>query len=123
MSKGKFLKKLGTLVLGCCMALAPLSGCDDKPQSEPPASAGTEVRRGLNEYDFTKASYATVDRAGRAVTPMHRKKTDHDRYVGVFYFMWMGTHLSSAGVYDVTKLQTTPQGAQAVLDYSIAWVR
>ena len=114
--KSGFLKKLGAFLLGSCLALSPLSGCESKPD-KPTEPTGTEVRRGLNEYDFTKASYATVDRAGRAVTPMHRKKTDHDRYVGVFYFMWMGTHLSSAGVYDVTKLQTTPQGAQAVLDY------
>ena len=114
--KSGFLKKLGAFLLGSCLALSPLSACESKPD-KPTEPTGTEVRRGLNEYDFTKASYATVDRAGRAVTPMHRKKTDHDRYVGVFYFMWMGTHLSSAGVYDVTKLQTTPQGAQAVLDY------
>ncbi len=108
-------KKLLTVLsvmLSLCLGL--LGACGGGP-SEPEQ---TDARRGLSDYDFTMASMASVDREGRVITPMHREKTDHDRYVGVFYFLWLGTHLSSAGVYDVTKLQKTEEGAAAVLDSS-----
>lgn len=101
-----------SVILSFCLGI--LGGCGGTPSK----TGQTEAGRGLNDYDFTMASLASVDRLGRQVTPMHREKTDHERYVGVFYFLWLGTHLSSAGVYDVTKLQKTPEGAAAVLDAS-----
>ena len=111
--KGKrsTVAKALSLLLDCCLLLAGCKGPDE-------ASEGQNALRGLNSYDFTKASYSATDQLGREITPMHREKTDHERYVGVFYFLWLGTHGTSAGVYDVTKLQTTEQGAAAVLDRS-----
>lgn len=109
--KRKKITGFAALFLGGCMAL--LSACGGES-----ATMKTDAKRGLNDYDFTKASYSAVDRLGREITPMNRKKTDHERYVGVFYFLWLGTHESSAGVYDVTKLQKTPEGAAAALDSS-----
>lgn len=94
--------------------MAILSACGGKPEG-----TSTDAKRGLDDYEFTKASYATVDKEGRAVTPMHKKKTDHERYVGVFYFMWLGTHETSAGVYDITKLLSTENGKQAVFDKNL----
>ena len=116
MSKRKLIGKLATVLLGCCLALTPLGGCapDSPKQNEQP----TSMLRGMNAYDFTKASFSATDRVGREITPMHKKLTDHDRYVGVFYFLWLGTHETSMGVYDVTKLQTTQAGADAVLSPS-----
>ena len=117
MSKRKLIRKLASVLLGCCMALTPLCGCTPK-SDKPSGEQTTDMLRGMNAYDFTKASYSTTDRVGRDITPMHKKLTDHDRYVGVFYFMWLGTHETSMGVYDVTKLQKTQAGADAVLNPS-----
>lgn len=115
--RGKWKTALAIL-LSSCVGL--LCGCSTGGVNNPPEQPDqpTEIKRGLSDYDFTKASFATVDRLGRQITPMHKKKTDHERYVGVFYFLWLGTHASSAGVYDVTKLQQTEEGAAAVLDSS-----
>lgn len=110
MKRKKYLFVLVSLLL--CFNLIALSGCGEKLATEEPINA----QRGLDEYDFTKASYASVDRLGRKITPMHKQKMDHDRYVGVFYFLWLGTHGTSAGVYDVTKLQKTEEGRKAVFD-------
>lgn len=101
----KNIKRAFALVLTAVFCL--LCGCGGEMNN---------IKRGLDDYAFTKASFSAVDREGRTISAMHKKKTDHERYVGVFYFLWMGTHVSSAGVYDVTKLQQTEEGAKAVLD-------
>lgn len=106
------MKKYGksVCVLICSLCFVLLAACGGKEDN---------AKRGLNDADFTKASFSAVDREGRAVTAMHRKKTDHERYVGVFYFLWMGTHPNSAGVYDITELQKTAEGRAAVMDSSL----
>lgn len=111
MKKSRLLRILAVVLCAC---LGFMTGCTGGGKTD----NGTEAKRGLDAYDFTKASFASVDRLGREITPMHKQKTDHERYVGVFYFLWLGTHLSSAGVYDVTKLQQTETGASAVFDSS-----
>ena len=113
MKKSKLKRFISFIALVLCAAFGLLAGCSGNTET-----SKTSARRTLNEYDFTKASFSTVDQLGREITPMHREKTDHERYVGVFYFLWLGTHLSSAGVYDVTKLQLTEEGAAAVGDPS-----
>lgn len=113
MKKSKLKRFISFIALVLCAAFGLLAGCSGNTET-----SKTNARRTLNEYDFTKASFSTVDQLGREITPMHREKTDHERYVGVFYFLWLGTHLSSAGVYDVTKLQLTEEGAAAVGDPS-----
>lgn len=45
---------------------------------------------------------------------MYAEKTDKVRYVGVFYWLWMGNNDHQFGVYDVTKLLSTPEGEQAL---------
>ena len=97
--KKKLVSLLTALLL--CVSAACMSACGGDTM--------TDIRRGMDEYSFTKASFSATDRVGRKITPMHKEKTDHERYVGVFYFLWLGTHLSSAGVYDVTKLQKTAE--------------
>lgn len=67
---------------------------------------------------FTIASLSGADRLGREITPTGGDKKDRKRYVGVFYFLWLGTHVTSAGVYDSTKLLATENGAKAILDPS-----
>lgn len=107
-----FRKFLSVAALSLAAVIGLFAGCSSGTSGD---SGKTDARRTLNEYDFTKASFSATDQLGREITPMHRKKTDHERYVGVFYFLWLGTHLSSAGVYDVTKLQLSENGAYAAI--------
>ena len=78
-----------------------------------PAAEGN-FKRGLNDYAFTAASLSAVDRENRTIAPMYAEKTDKVRYVGVFYWLWMGNNDHQFGVYDVTKLLSTPEGEQAL---------
>lgn len=71
-------------------------------------------RRGLSDVAFTLASLSAVDREGREIAPMYAKKTDRIRYVGVFYWIWMGNNDHQYGVYDVTKLMQTEAGRTAL---------
>lgn len=100
----------GFIVLLCvlCLCANACNGAGSKDTFD--------FKRGLNDYAFTKASFSATDREGRVIDAKSRKMTDHDRYVGVFYFLWMGTHVSSAGVYNVTELEKTEEGRKAVFD-------
>lgn len=111
--KKSVLKKALVGTLACTMGLG--AACGES------SSGKTAAQRGLDAYAFTKASYATVDRENREITTMHKEKTDHERYVGVFYFLWLGSHVTSAGVYDVTELEKTAEGREAVMspNYSL----
>ena len=71
-------------------------------------------RQGMNEEDFTLSSISALDRNGREITPMGTQKTDQERYVGVFYWLWMSnSHYYYHGIYDTTKLMSTPEGEEA----------
>lgn len=70
--------------------------------------------RGLSSYEFTTSSFSTVDKFDRPTNVMLKKKQDKMRYVGVFYWLWMGNNDHQFGVYDNTKLMSTPEGREAL---------
>ena len=105
----KKLKKILAAASAALFAAGGAAACREK-------DARLDAKRGMNAYAFTKASYAAIDREGRAVTEMHGKKNDHDRYVGIFYWPWIGTMNTTLGIHDITKLQKTEEGKAAVLN-------
>ena len=56
----------------------------------------------ISDQQFTLLNTVATDALGRKTERSSGQKTDKDRYVGMFYFNWMGVH--HRGVYDVTKL-------------------
>ena len=58
----------------------------------------------VSRHDTINKLQATDD-YGRSFGYMDGYKTDKDRYVGLFYFTWLGWHgTQMQGVYDITKL-------------------
>ncbi len=55
----------------------------------------------MGESDFTLSQTAGRDGAGREVTTVGEKTGG--RYVGIFYFLWLGDNWP--GIYDISKLQ------------------
>lgn len=80
-------------------------GTDDKDPDTPPGG-GTQLQydtRGLTPQQYSVANLTAVDDYGRTVTvadPTNAEK----RYVGVFYFAWLGSQ-GMTGIYDVNKLE------------------
>ncbi len=68
-----------------------------------------EFQRGLDAKEFTMASISGTDQYGRSATVMKDKK-DAKRYVGVFYWLWLGTNDSQYGVHDNTKILLSENG-------------
>lgn len=103
----KIFKRIFAVALATLSTLACACGSDTNKMTEL-----------LGSNQFTLSSLSATDKCGRVITPTGGDKTDYKRYVGVFYFLWLGTHVSSAGVYDSTKLLATENGAKAILDPS-----
>lgn len=80
-------------------------GTDDKDPDTPPGG-GNQLQydtRGLTPQQYSVANLTAVDDYGRTVTvadPTNAEK----RYVGVFYFAWLGSQ-GMTGIYDVNKLE------------------
>lgn len=90
-----------------CFTLTFVSAC---------SNGENNMEKLLGDDQFTIASLSAEDKLSRQITPTGGDKTDRKRYVGIFYFLWLGTHASSAGVYDSTKLLATDNGAEAILN-------
>ena len=74
----------------------------------------TDSKRYLTDMEFTKASLSATDKFGEEITPMGYKKTDSERYVGLFYWMWISnTHYYYHDIFDCTKLMSTSEGQAA----------
>lgn len=56
----------------------------------------------ISDQEFTLLNTSAVDALGRVTSRSSGEKEDKTRYVGMFYFNWLGAH--HQGVYDVTKL-------------------
>lgn len=68
----------------------------------------------LSAYEFSMASLSATDKFGREIAPMGYLKTDRERFVGLFYWMWISnTNYYYHNIFDCTKLMATEEGAAA----------
>lgn len=56
----------------------------------------------LGEQEFTLSQLSGTDGAGRKTEP--RGVAESGKYVGIFYFMWLGTDSLHDGIYDISKI-------------------
>ena len=85
-----------------------LFGCGEEKNGLP------DFSRNLTEMEFTKASLSATDKFGGELTPMGYKKADSERYVGLFYWMWISnSNYYYHDIYDCTKLMSTEEGQAA----------
>ena len=79
-----------------------------------PPAAPQDARRNLSAYEFSMASLSATDKFGREIAPMGYLKTDRERFVGLFYWMWISnTNYYYHNIFDCTKLMSTEEGAAA----------
>ena len=85
------------------------AGCRENPPAAP-----QDARRNLSAYEFSMASLSATDKLGREIAPMGYLKTDRERFVGLFYWMWISnTNYYYHNIFDCTKLMSTEEGAAA----------
>lgn len=85
------------------------TGCRENPPAAP-----QDARRNLSAYEFSMASLSATDKFGREIAPMGYLKTDRERFVGLFYWMWISnTNYYYHNIFDCTKLMATEEGAAA----------
>ena len=60
-------------------------------------------KRNLTPQEYSVANLTAVDDYGRTVTV--KDPSSEKKYLGMFYFAWLGNQGASGGTYDVTKLQ------------------
>ena len=85
------------------------TGCRENPPAAP-----QDARRNLSAYEFSMASLSATDKFGREIAPMGYLKTDRERFVGLFYWMWISnTNYYYHNIFDCTKLMSTEEGAAA----------
>lgn len=89
-------------------------GTDFVPFDE---SLRIEDARGLSSMEYTLVNLSATDDFARTVDPVDQK-TDSDRYVGLFYFLWLGVHNHSTSVFDVSEI--TQNGAHNEYFFDIA---
>ncbi len=102
MRKGK---SIACIFLSIAMLMFAFAGCG-KEKKLP------DARRGLDDFEFTRASITATDRYGRETTPVGAEKAE--KYVGLFYWMWISnTHYYYHNIFDCTKLMSTEEGQAA----------
>ena len=71
--------------------------------------------RNLNAFDYARYNLCGEDALGRTIERVNNLKTDKNRYVGLFYSIWLGQHEHQQNaVYNITELEKTPEGREAL---------
>ena len=133
MQEGKILKKAVSLLMSILFLISSVFfvGCggetEKEPTKDPEQGSQGESDMTIDKGDAGNPTYTFVtdgelavstvsrqdtinklqatDDYGRSFGYMDGYKTDKDRYVGLFYFTWLGWHgTQMQGVYDITKL-------------------
>ena len=75
-------------------------------------------QRHLNAIDYAFSNLCGEDALGRQIKRINGLKKDKTRYVGMFYSLWLGGHKGGTqqAVYDITELEKTPEGVEALND-------
>lgn len=109
-----------------CLSLAALtlllSGCVSNNSSSSSSNGEDDMKdqRHLNAIDYAFSNLCGEDALGRQIKRINGLKKDKTRYVGMFYSLWLGGHKGGTqqAVYDITELEKTPEGAEALNDLS-----
>lgn len=97
---------LHVLSLFLCLLIFFLSGCNTNPVPAPPPEQTNNDQRGLTPQQYSMYNLAGTDMLGRPLEAVDGEKADKTRYVGLFYFVWLGQHkLEQDGIYDISKLE------------------
>ena len=88
-----------------------LAGCGQKGKD---TIRRVEDDRTLTAAEYTLLNLAGTDALGREITPKSEKKSG-ERYVGIFYSLWLGQHqYMQSAIFDINKLLSTEEGAAAL---------
>lgn len=103
MKNGKAKKLLGVALASALGLLTITTGAGCGPN---PPDGGTVDNRNLTAQQYSYSNAMGVDDYGRKVT-VRNVADDKETYVGVFYSLWLGSHMDGYGgnVYDVDKLE------------------
>lgn len=103
-TKKLLLAGIGTL--GLCGA------CQQKAQTSSSQSDALPLDlRGLSDAEYARVNLTGKDALGRKIE-RYDNYEEGNRYVGLFYFLWHGTH--ETGIYNVTELESTEEGRVAL---------
>lgn len=120
---GQKTKKIAALALSAILALTGLTGCFGNNPDNNGGNTQVTIEKGDKNnptYVFaadgelaasTVSKQETINRLqvtddyGRTADYVAEYKTDKERYVGIFFFTWLGWHGNQMnGIYDVNKL-------------------
>ena len=96
------------------LLVASLVGCNANNPSNSSSNSQKDSlpqdNRNLSMEDYSLFNLCGKDAVGREIKRMDNRK-DGERYVGIFYSMWLGQHKSQqTAIYNVTSLESTPEG-------------
>ncbi|NLF48366.1 MAG: hypothetical protein GX582_01810 [Acholeplasmataceae bacterium] len=105
-------KRLMILALGSLMIFL-LAACSDSTTTN-----AVEVdTRNLSGMELAMTQLSGTDALGRKISPVDGPKTDKDRYVGLFYSLWLGQHThQQSAIYNISHLMETPAGEETLFD-------
>ena len=73
--------------------------------------------RNLSALEYTMYNLSGTDALGRRISPVDGVKTDKERYVGLFYSLWLGQHAhQQSAIYNISYLMETESGTQTLFD-------
>ena len=121
------IKKLIAVVLSCLMLFA-LVACDSvknpSDSNNPGEDDNTNVyvpydenlrvedTRSLTPQQYTMYNTTGVDDFGRTILTVDGQENG-DKYVGLFYFLWLGTHAQGKVIFDISKITKDGQDNDA----------
>ena len=107
------MKKI-TGILLLIMVSIMMNGCQKK---EPDKKDTVLDQRNLTPFEYSMMNLVGTDALGRNIERKDQYKTDKERYVGLFYSVWLGQHPESQqGIYNITELMETEEGLAILND-------
>ena len=106
-------KKGMAWLLATAISVSAFSACGVGQTEESESSSSAEAidesglpadERGLDAWEYTRLNVGATDDYGRSFGRSDGKKTDKNRYVGMFFYLTLGYHGNHDGIYDVSKI-------------------
>lgn len=102
--KAIMLMALSGLVLCGCSSSGNTTNSSSSSDS---GSSLPRDKRNLSPLDYAHMNLTGVDELGRKIVRKDNYK-ENQKLIGIFYSLWHGAH--ETGIYDITKLESTPEG-------------